>query len=175
MGKKVKIQIIGYSGGGKSTLARWLESIYHIKLLSLDDIHWIEGKYERAKTEDREIISQFLEENDSWIIDGNYSYLFFEERIAAADLIIFLNINRCKCLYQTILRYFERLSRVWKGKEEFSFPNMKLIFHVVISGRNARRFAMIKEKYGTKIVEIKNVRQLKEFQEKVIKNISVKE
>lgn len=34
---------------------------------------------------------------------------------------------------------------------------------------------MIKEKYGTKIVEIKNVRQLKELQEKVIKNISVKE
>lgn len=171
----MKIQIIGYSGGGKLTLARRLESIYHIKLLSLDDIHWIEGKYERAKTEDREIISQFLEENDSWIINGNYSYLFFEERIAVADLIVFLNINRCKCLYQMILRYFERLGRVWKRKKEFSFPRMKIVFYAVISGRNARKYAIIKEKYGTKIVEIKNVRQLSEFQEKVIKSISVKE
>lgn len=67
---------MGYSGGGKSTVARWLESIYHIKPLSLGDIHRFEGKYERAKAEDKEIICQFLEENDIWIIDGNYSCLF---------------------------------------------------------------------------------------------------
>lgn len=60
-------------------------------------------------------------------------------------------------------------------KEIFSLLSIKLIFHVVISERNPRRFVMIKEKYGTKIVEIKNIKQLKEFQEKVLKNISVKE
>ena len=106
----MKIVIIGYSGSGKSTLAKTLGAHYNIAVLHLDSVHFLSGWKVRDEKETNEIVKKFMEENDSWIIDGNY-YKIAKERFEQADKIIFLNYNRFVCLKGVIKRYKEN-----KGK-----------------------------------------------------------
>ena len=68
----MKIQIIGYSGSGKSTLARELGKIYNIPVLHLDSTKFYGDWQERTVEEQTKIVQKFMDENDSWIIDGSY-------------------------------------------------------------------------------------------------------
>ena len=68
----MKIVIIGYSGSGKSTLAKTLGINYNIPVLHLDSVNFLSGWKVREQKETDEIVKKFIEENDSWIIDGNY-------------------------------------------------------------------------------------------------------
>ena len=86
----MKIQIIGYSGSGKSTLARKLGEYYNIPVLHLDSVHFKNNWEERTDEEFNEIVSRFIEENESWIIDGNYSRIA-PIRFEISDQLIFLN------------------------------------------------------------------------------------
>ena len=40
---------------------------------------------------------QFLSDHRDWVIDGNYSWCCYEERMEQADQIIFLNFSRWNC------------------------------------------------------------------------------
>ena len=71
--KNLKIQIIGYSGSGKSTLAKKLGIHFDIPYLHLDNVQFYGDWEERSKEEQNKIVDEFLENNDSWVIDGNYS------------------------------------------------------------------------------------------------------
>lgn len=73
--------------------------------------HWLAGWTEREREEELLIVEDFLKQNDSWVIDGNYSKLFFEERLNSADKIIFMNFNRFSCLFRVFRRYISN-----KGK-----------------------------------------------------------
>ena len=106
----MKIVIIGYSGSGKSTLAKTLGTHYNIPVLHLDSVHFEPGWVERKDEEANEIVKQFIKDNESWIIDGNYRKLA-PKRFELSDEIIFLNYNRFTCLKGVIKRYFEN-----KGK-----------------------------------------------------------
>ena len=72
----MRIVIIGYSGSGKSTLAKTLGKHYNIPVLHLDSVHFLSGWVERDRNEFNEIVKKFINENESWIIDGNYSKIF---------------------------------------------------------------------------------------------------
>ena len=100
----MKIVIIGYSGGGKSTLAQTLGSHYNIPVLHLDSVHFKPAWVERDDNESNEIVRKFIKENDSWIIDGNYRKIA-PERFDLADQLIFLNYNRFFCVRSVLKRY----------------------------------------------------------------------
>ena len=66
-----KIMVIGFSGSGKSTISKMISDILNIPVLYLDKVHWLPNWIENdAKTECK-IVSNFLKDNDSWVIDGN--------------------------------------------------------------------------------------------------------
>lgn len=69
----MRIAIIGYSGSGKSTLAAQLGQSYGVPVLHLDSVHWLPGWVERAREEEKALVRAFLDQNESWVIDGNYS------------------------------------------------------------------------------------------------------
>lgn len=77
----MRIAIIGYSGSGKSTLAAQLGQSYGVPVLHLDSVHWLPGWVERAREEEKALVRAFLDRNESWVIDGNYSALYYEERL----------------------------------------------------------------------------------------------
>ena len=99
----MKIQIIGYSGSGKSTLARELGEIANIPVLHLDNTHFYGDWQERTAEEQSEIVRAFIIENDSWIIDGNYTSVA-TERFALTDLTIFMDFNRWHCFFAAYRR-----------------------------------------------------------------------
>ncbi|GKZ03609.1 hypothetical protein ANS017_03540 [Paraclostridium bifermentans] len=89
----MKIAIVGYSGSGKSTMAKQLSSYYNTPVLHLDTIQFTPGWVERDKDEGRALTKEFMK-NESWVIDGNYRGFYQRERLEQADKIIFLNFPR---------------------------------------------------------------------------------
>ena len=70
----------------------------------------------RAVKEKEKIVRDFLDENENWCIDGNYSKIFFDERMEKADFIVVMLFNR-----------FNTLWRVWKRCKKYkgqSKPDM---------------------------------------------------
>ena len=105
-----RIMIIGFSGGGKSTLARKMGEILGIEPTHFDRLHWLPNWVESTREYKREMIKPVLE-CDRWIIDGNYHHIYWQERLELADTVIFIDVNRFTCLYQAWKR-----SRIYKGK-----------------------------------------------------------
>jgi len=114
----MKVAIIGYSGSGKSTLAAKMGDIYNCPVLYLDRVHfkdnWIERDDETAKA----ILKDFMDKNDSWVIDGNYTKLLRDRRLKEADMIVFMSFSRLTCLRQAIKRY-----RTYQGKTRESMAD----------------------------------------------------
>lgn len=95
----MKIAVIGYSGSGKSTLAAALGKEYGADVLHLDSVHFLPGWKERPDEEKRRVVEAFLDSHDSWVIDGNYTKLFYERRTEEADRIVMMLFGRFACLY----------------------------------------------------------------------------
>lgn len=105
-----RIMIIGFSGGGKSTLARKMGEILGIEPTHFDRLHWLPNWVESTREYKREMVKPVLE-RDRWIIDGNYRHIYWQERLELADTVIFIDVNRFTCLHQAWKR-----SRIYKGK-----------------------------------------------------------
>ena len=134
----MKIQIIGYSGSGKATLAKTLGEYYKIPYLHLDRVQFYGDWQERSREEQSEIVSQFIKENDSWVIDGNYSVVA-RERFELADLTIFLAFNRFVCYWRTLKRYFKHRGETRDSlgcveKYDFEFQ-----WWIIYKGRTKKR------------------------------------
>ena len=159
----MKIVIIGYSGSGKSTLAKTLGAHYNIAVLHLDSVNFLSGWKVRDEKESNEIVNKFIEENESWIIDGNY-HKIASYRFELADKIIFLNYNRFFCLNSVIKRYKENIGKTRSdmaaGCEEKL--DLKFLYWVFIKGRSKTRrdrFKNILNNHKNAIV-FKNRKQL---------------
>ena len=97
-----KIIIIGSGGSGKSTFAKQLGAITGLPVIHLDNEFWQPNWAETPRDEWIEKQKQFISD-DKWIIDGNYGSTM-ELRFAAAELVIFLDINRLVCVYSAARR-----------------------------------------------------------------------
>ncbi len=72
----MRIAILGNSGSGKSTAARWLAEHYAAPVLDLDTIAWAPGDdiVRSAAHESKKALDQFCAQ-PSWIIEGCYEDL----------------------------------------------------------------------------------------------------
>ena len=100
----MKIQIIGYSGAGKSTLAKKLGELYGIPVLHLDNLHFYGDWQERTDDEMSALVEAFLNEHESWVIDGNY-YRIAPTRFEKSDITVFLRLGRLRCFLAAWRRY----------------------------------------------------------------------
>ena len=164
----MKIQIIGYSGAGKSTLAKKLSTHYHLPLLYLDNVQFYGNWQERTIDQKNEIVKAFLDENESWVIDGNYSSIQ-PQRFEICDLIIYLNYNRIFCLFSCIKRYLQNI-----GKNRESCPckekiDLEFIWWILYEGRTKQKkqkfLKLLNESNGQKL-HFKNRKQLNQFLKK---------
>ena len=164
----MKIAIIGYSGSGKSTLAAQLSNHYSIPKLHMDTLQFQPG----WKDSDRDWMSKqmdnFLSKNTDWIIDGNYSWCFYERRMAEADQIIFLNFSRWNCLYRAFKRYLKYRNRTRESMapgcpEKFDW---EFICWVLWKGRRQTalaRYKRIRQTFPQKFYELRNQKELTDF------------
>ena len=166
----MKIQIIGYSGAGKTTLAKVLAKIYNINnVLHLDGIHfnpnWEEVDWDIFDNK----LEEFLDNNDSWIIEGNYLN-HVTRRFSECDILIFLNFSRYQCFKSVVERH-----GLYNGIEREEIPgcidkmDLEFINWVLFKGRNKKRRKKLMEvtKSAKKYYIFKNRKKLLDFIEKL--------
>lgn len=168
----MKIAIIGYSGSGKSTLARKLGEVFQADVLHFDMVQFLPGWEIRTEEDKKQITKEFLDTHDSWVIDGNYSKLFHERRMAEADIIIMLLFNRVSCLFRVIRRYikYKNTTRPDMGEgcnEKLDREFIKWVLYEQRTKKAKERYAQICSQYGEKVIIVKNQRQLDECLKKL--------
>ena len=164
----MKIAVVGYSGSGKSTLARRLGQIYNIDVLHFDAVHFLPDWEIRNKKEKEKITKDFLDSHESWIIDGNYSKLFYERRMEEADLIIILLFNRFACLGRVVKRYrkYKYTTRPDMGEGCKEKLDTEFIRWVLFEGRTKSKrdcYKNILSRYADKTIVIRTQKQLDNF------------
>lgn len=97
-----RILIVGSGGAGKSTLATQIGQRLGLPVIHLDALFWRAGWKETAKAEWKQTVALQLQQ-DAWVMDGNYGGTL-DQRLAAADTVIFLDLPRSLCLFRILKR-----------------------------------------------------------------------
>lgn len=129
----MKIQIIGYSGAGKSTLAKRLAEHYQIPYLYMDSVKFYDNMQERSVKHQNTVVKEFLEQNESWVIDGNY-YDIAEERYELCDEIYFLDYSRWFCLKEALKRFLKGHNRFRESLGCVESFDMSFFWWIVYEG-----------------------------------------
>ncbi len=160
----MKTAVLGYAGSGKTYLSDYIAKNKNIPVLHLDDIKWDK---QWKPVDDLLVLPQVSDfmAKDSWIIDGYYDYLYYNERLESADLIVLLLLPRLTCFYRAVKR--TKLRRQDGYKNDLNWWFVKFTLFGCRNKERRQTYAEIAEKYKDKTVVLKSQRQVSEF----IKNI----
>lgn len=100
-----RVLIIGCSGSGKSTLSRELHRVTKLPIVHLDALYWLPNWTKKPKEIFVSELTEQLEEPE-WIIDGNFDSTL-ELRLKYADLVLFFDFPREKCMEGVLKRYLK--------------------------------------------------------------------
>jgi len=174
-----RILMLGCSGSGKSTLTRELIKSFKLPVLHLDRI-WHTTNYDDEGVQLlRQTQINFINHNENFIIDGNYSGTM-DLRIPYANLIIWFRVPRCVSMYRVIKRTVKgklglekRSDMADEFKEKFDreyFDFLKFVWNFERDNTPKLEAALAKRNPDCKLVIIKNKKDkaafLKEFEMK---------
>lgn len=105
-----RVAMVGCSGGGKSRLARRLAEKTGLPVVHIDQEYWLPGwiapPLENWRVRHAELIAEL-----EWIIDGN-SPNTLAARVARADMVVFLDMPRWRCLLRVLWRLLTTFGKV---------------------------------------------------------------
>jgi len=104
----MRVAILGNSGSGKSTVARWLAQSASLAVLDLDSVAWepdqpaVARSRERAEAE----VSAFCRTHARWVLEGCYGNLI-DAALPFQPFLIFLNPGLESCTTHCLSRPWE--------------------------------------------------------------------
>ena len=104
-----RVAVIGPGGAGKTRLALELGRRLELPVVHLDRLYGRPGWEEPSRDEGRAEHAAAIAA-DAWIADGNYGSTM-EERLAAADTIVFLDPPPALCVWRVAVRKARTLGR----------------------------------------------------------------
>jgi|SaaInlStandDraft_3_1057020.scaffolds.fasta_scaffold128649_1 adenylate kinase family enzyme len=156
-----RIVIVGCSGGGKSTLARALAVRTGLPLYHLDQEYWLPG-WRMPDRDDWNAKHAALLKRPRWIIEGTYASNL-SERAALADVVVFLDLPRWRCLFRVLRRVVMSYGKVRPDMapgcpEQFDASFIRYVWtfkrqkipqiEAAINGYNVVRFSSQKAAYA---------------------------
>lgn len=147
-----RVLIIGPTGSGKTTLARTLSKIGNLPHIELDLLRYGRSWREAPTEEFIGEVARLVDQN-SWIIDGNYSSVR-ELAWNRADLIVWLDYSLLRVLCRLSLRTSRRLitgADVGNGNREQLrrvFSNQSIILWAI------RSHAPLRKEYEIKLEQL---------------------
>lgn len=121
-----KIWIFGFSGNGKSTLAKKLSYLLNLKSLSMDQVRFKEESKNfqtKPSSDIIQLVNDFIQENKStgWIIESSSQHTDLI-LVKEADVIIWLDLPYSQILYRIAKRSF---LRCWHKTHLFGTQNQE--------------------------------------------------
>lgn len=103
-----KVLIFGNSASGKSTLAKQLATSEQLAHLDLDTLAWQQTNppTRTPLAESSLAIEQFINQHDSWVIEGCYTDLLAIAEAASSEMI-FMNLSIDECISNAKKRPWE--------------------------------------------------------------------
>ena len=165
----MKIAVLGFSGGGKSTLARKLGERLNLPVLHLDTVHWLPGWQQRRTEDGAAIVAEFMDQPD-WIIEGTYSKYHMDQRMEQADRIVMLLLPRLICFARALRRHHTYRGQSRPDMTEGCPEKMdgQFVFWLLWEGRLPRRrkiFDDIAGRYPDKTVILRSQKEIDRFLE----------
>lgn len=130
-----RIVILGCSGAGKSTLARELGARLGLPVVHLDREFWLPGWVEPDKAEWKKRADR-LAAAESWIMYGNFTSAW-DQRLAACDAVMLLDVGRWTCLARVLRRSLHHLGALGPTYVRAARSGCRTEFFCVTSGRGA--------------------------------------
>ena len=114
-----RVNVVGTSSAGKSTLARALARRLGVPCIELDALHWEPNWVEAPNEVMRERVRSAIGA-DAWVVDGNYSAV--RDLVwARADTVVWLDLPLRTILARFAVRTTRRVRRreeLWSGNRE---------------------------------------------------------
>lgn len=134
-------------------------SVYHMDILCLD------RNYERLPIElatDR--VSGIIKQDD-WIIDGDFTRLCFEERLARSEQIILLDIPLWICIFRVIRRIWQKQERIGVRKEQRNGISLKFLYWILWRYPRSAKKKILRamEPYKNKCTILKSSEEIRNF------------
>ncbi len=157
----MKIILMGNAGAGKSTMARRLVSRQtgRVAHLALDEIAWDSGTTRKPLAETTQLLKEFIEAHNEWVIEGCYADLR-TEALPFCDELRFLNPGVATCISNCPNRSWE--PEIFSSIQEQS----QMIEHLIrwVSSYETRtdefglsRHRAIYENFAKKKIEYKSI------------------
>lgn len=162
-----RIMVLGPSNAGKSTLAAALSARLDLPLVHLDQLqHLPNTDWQPRPEKDFAALHDQAIQNESWIMDGNYSRLMLKRFERATGVILLTSnhwIRLARYLKRTLINPDARIGQLEGGQEYLKWEMIDWILFK--TPKNGRRYANMLKSADLPSIHCKSIQDLRALYE----------